>query len=74
MFEGLAMEDVGVFMAIFFLFSAKWYIVWPFDTFCGHLVYIFPALVYCTEKKLAALSLGQQSSDNNSFIDIIMLF
>jgi hypothetical protein len=25
----------------FFNFTAKWYILWPFGTFCGHLV-IFP--------------------------------
>jgi hypothetical protein len=44
---------------------AIWYILWPilcpFGIFCGHLVYfvsiwyIFPVLVGCTKKNLAAL-------------------
>jgi hypothetical protein len=43
------MEDVGIFMAIFllygqmvsifFYFTAKWYILWPFGIFYGHLVH-----------------------------------
>jgi hypothetical protein len=53
--EGLAIEDVGIFMAILSLFygqmvhaMAIWYILLPFGIF-------FPFLVYCTEKNLATL-------------------
>jgi hypothetical protein len=53
--ESLAMEDVGIFMAI-------WSIFQPFGRFSGHFVYfvaiwhIFhPVLVCCTKKNLAAL-------------------
>jgi hypothetical protein len=57
--EGLAMEDVGIFMAnlnLSILCKAKWYILhtaiwhksWSFGIF-------FPVLVCCTEKNLATL-------------------
>jgi hypothetical protein len=50
--EGLAMEDVGIFRAILFYLTAKWYIFWPFVTLCGHLVLFFHILVCCTKKNL----------------------
>jgi hypothetical protein len=31
------------------------YILWLFGIFCGHLVYLFPVLVCCTNKNLATL-------------------
>jgi hypothetical protein len=31
--------------------TAIWYILWPFGTFCGHLVYIFP-FWYVVPRKL----------------------
>jgi hypothetical protein len=52
--EGLAMEDVGVCMAV-------WSIFLPFGIFYGHFVYfhpfwyILPVLVFCTKKNLATL-------------------
>jgi hypothetical protein len=36
---GLAMGDVGIFYCHSVNFTAKWYILWPFVAFCGHLVY-----------------------------------
>jgi hypothetical protein len=30
----------------FGIFTAIWYILWPFDIFCGHLVYFCGHLVY----------------------------
>jgi hypothetical protein len=41
---------IGIFYGRSVYFTAKWYILWPFGTFCGHLVYFFPVLVCCTEK------------------------
>jgi hypothetical protein len=35
------MEKVGKFYAHFAYFTAKWYILGPFNTFCDHLVHIF---------------------------------
>jgi hypothetical protein len=52
--EGLAMEDVGIFLAI-------WSILRQFGLFYGNLVYfvviwyIFTVLVCCTKKNLATL-------------------
>jgi hypothetical protein len=37
--EGFAMEDVGILNVHFVYFTASWYILWPFDTLGGHLVY-----------------------------------
>jgi hypothetical protein len=54
-FEGIAVEDVGIFNCHFVNFMAKWYILWPFGAFCGHLVHLSPVLVCCTEKHLATL-------------------
>jgi hypothetical protein len=39
----------------FFYFTAIWYSLWPFGTFCGYLVYFFLILVCCTNKNLATL-------------------
>jgi hypothetical protein len=39
MFEGLAMEDVGIFFGHLIYFVDIWYILWTFGIFCGHLVY-----------------------------------
>jgi hypothetical protein len=35
------MEDVNIYNCHIVYFSAKWYILCPFGTFCGHLVF-FP--------------------------------
>jgi hypothetical protein len=56
------MEDVGIFFV-------RWPILWPFDLFCGHLVYfvaiwyilwlfgiLFPVLVCWTKTNLATLA------------------
>jgi ABC-type spermidine/putrescine transport system permease subunit II len=51
------MEDVSIFKTIMIVyFTANWYILWPFGTFCGHLVHFLPVLVCCGEKNLAALA------------------
>jgi hypothetical protein len=55
--EGLAIEDVGLFLAI-------WSILRPSGIFCGflfgifygELVYFFPVLVCCTKRNLATLA------------------
>jgi hypothetical protein len=44
------LDDVGILMAIFSIFTAKGYILWSFG---GH----FPVLVCCTEENLATLPL-----------------
>jgi hypothetical protein len=52
--EGLAMEDVGIFLAL-------WPILLQFGIFCGSMVYfmviwyIFTILVCCTKNNLATL-------------------
>jgi hypothetical protein len=38
--QGLAIEGVGKFCGNSVNFSAIWYILWPFDIFYGHLVYL----------------------------------
>jgi hypothetical protein len=48
--EDLAIEDVGIRYCHFVYFMAKWYILWPFGTFCVR-------LVCYTEINLAALPL-----------------
>jgi hypothetical protein len=37
--ESLTMEDAGIFLWSFFFSTV---ILWPFGTFCGHLVYFYP--------------------------------
>jgi hypothetical protein len=37
--EGFAMEEVSIVYGRTVYFTAKWYILWPFGTLCGHLVY-----------------------------------
>jgi hypothetical protein len=49
--EGLAKEDVGIFMAVLSILQPNG-ILWPFGLFWGHLVY-FSILVCCTGKNLA---------------------
>jgi hypothetical protein len=64
------MEDVGIFYGHLVYFTAIWYILRPFGVFYGYLGYfaaiwqiswefglIFPILVRCTKKNLAALPL-----------------
>jgi hypothetical protein len=59
--EGLAMENLGIFYDHLVYLTAIKNILWPFGTFCGHLVhfvaiwYIFPILVFCTKTNLATL-------------------
>jgi hypothetical protein len=45
--EGLAIEDVDIFfghlvnfLAIWYILMAIWFILWSFDIFYGHLVYV----------------------------------
>jgi hypothetical protein len=52
---GLATENPGIFYDNLVYFTALGNILWPFGIFCGHFVYIFPVLVFCTEKNLATL-------------------
>jgi hypothetical protein len=40
-----------------------WYILWPFGTFYGYLVEIFPVLVFITMKNLATLLLIKPSKE-----------
>jgi hypothetical protein len=57
------------FIVHFVYFTTKWYIFWPFGTFCGHLAF-FPILVCCTEKNLATLILshsGPAASSSSLF-------
>jgi hypothetical protein len=48
------MEDFDIFFGHSVYFKPIWYILWPFGTFYGHLVF-FPILVCCTRKTLATL-------------------
>jgi hypothetical protein len=43
------MEDVGILNCRFVYFTAKWFILWPFGTFSGHLVYFFRFGMLCRE-------------------------
>jgi hypothetical protein len=47
-------EDVGIFYGHFVHFAAlpKWYIFWPFITFCGHLIDIFSPFGYVVQGKI----------------------
>jgi hypothetical protein len=55
------MEDGGLFYRPLVYFTALWSILRPFGILCGNLIYfvviwyIFPILVCCTKKNLAAL-------------------
>jgi hypothetical protein len=40
-FEGLGMENVGMFYDHLEYFTAIWYNLGPFGIFCSHLVYFF---------------------------------
>jgi hypothetical protein len=51
------MEDVGIFYVHVVYFTAKWYKLWPFGTFCALFGIFFPVLIGCTEKNLATLIL-----------------
>jgi hypothetical protein len=42
------------------------YILWPFGTFLGHLVY-FPVLVFCAEENLATLLPNHGFATNDLF-------
>jgi hypothetical protein len=53
------MEDVSIDYGFFVYLTAKLYILWPFGTFCAHLVYFSPVLVCSTEKNLATLVCSQ---------------
>jgi hypothetical protein len=49
------MENVGIFYGHLVHFTVFCYILWTFGIVRGNLVYIFPALVFCTKKNLATL-------------------
>jgi hypothetical protein len=53
------MEDVGICYVHFVYFAAKWYILWPFGTFCGHLVYFSRFGMLGAKKNLATLNNSQ---------------
>jgi hypothetical protein len=53
--EGLGMENVGVYYDHLEYFAAIWYNLWPFDIDCGHLVYFSPLWYVWTKKNLATL-------------------
>jgi hypothetical protein len=44
------MEDVGIFCGKFLYFTAKWFILWPFGTFCGYLVIFSRFGMSCRKK------------------------
>jgi hypothetical protein len=65
--EGLAVEDIGIFMAILSTyFTAKWYILWPFGTFCGHLLHFPHFGMLCLEK---SGNPGSKSRGSNEVIN-----
>jgi hypothetical protein len=54
--EGLRWEKVAIFFGHLQYFTDEWDILWPFATFCVHLVCTcFPVLVSWTKKNLATL-------------------
>jgi hypothetical protein len=54
--EDLAKENVGIFYDHLVYFTAIVNNLWPFGTFCGHLVlYVFPFGYVWTKKNLATL-------------------
>jgi hypothetical protein len=64
-FWGALQRDMLVNLKAFLVyFTAVRYIVWPFGILCGHFWYIFPLLVCCAKKNLAALSVkpGERAS------------
>jgi hypothetical protein len=65
--EGLVMEDVVIFYGHLVYFTAIWYTLQTFGTFCGNLVY-FPVLEICTKKNLATLVNRRLSSKTFSNI------
>jgi hypothetical protein len=46
------MDDVGIFMAILSILRPKWYMFWPFGTFCGHLVYVSRFGMFVVPRKI----------------------
>jgi hypothetical protein len=62
-FEGLAVEDVGIFYGhLVFLRPIGRYVSWPFKNICCHLDF-FPILVCCAKKNLATLAGIHTNSD-----------
>jgi hypothetical protein len=51
--EGLGMVNVGIFYGRLEYIMANWYILWPFGTVCGRLVYVgmIPVLVCLDPEK-----------------------
>jgi hypothetical protein len=70
--EGLAMEDVGILNGHFVYFTSKWYILWPFGKFCGHLVQTLPhfGILYREISGNPALAANRQTKmkKNNSSV------
>jgi hypothetical protein len=53
-----AVKNLGIFYDHFVYFTANGNILWPFETFCGNLVYvIFLVLVFWNKKNRATLLL-----------------
>jgi hypothetical protein len=48
------MENVDIFYDHSEYFTEIWDNVWPFGTFCVHLVHYLPVLVQCSKKNLAS--------------------
>jgi hypothetical protein len=44
------MEDVGIFYGPLEKFTASWYILWTFGTFCDQLVYFARFGILCLQK------------------------
>jgi hypothetical protein len=57
--EGLAMEDVGIFLPTLGHFRVFCYILWTFAIF-------FPVLVFCRKKNLATLHITIHTHKNGS--------
>jgi hypothetical protein len=53
-FQGLRLKNVDIFYGHLEYFMDIWYILWPFGTFCVHLVH-FTVLVSSAKKNLATL-------------------
>jgi hypothetical protein len=49
-FEGLAMENLGIFYDHLVYVTAIGNILWPFGIFCGHLVYFSPFWYFLPRK------------------------
>jgi hypothetical protein len=60
--KGLKWENVDIFYGHLKYFKDVLDILWPFGTFCVHLVHFFQFSVSCTKKNLATLSSSRELS------------